>query len=79
LRRYISSSKISAISTEKLGKVFIPVPSLERQLEVANILDELDEKLVRLLEKLTSEKKARREQYIHYKQRVLTFQKIVAS
>src|SRR5215471_21055157 len=39
IRKYISSSKISAISTENLGKVRIPVPPIQVQREIVRVLD----------------------------------------
>lgn len=73
LRKYISSSKISAISTEKLGKVFIPVPSLKKQREVADALDALDALVSDMSIGLPGEINIRHQQYEYYRNRLLTF------
>jgi type I restriction enzyme S subunit len=76
LRKFISSSKISAISTEKLAKVFIPVPSLERQREIADILDAMDASLNSIVKCLPTEIKARRQQYEYYRNSLLSFREL---
>jgi type I restriction enzyme S subunit len=76
LRRYISSSKISAISTEKLGKVFIPVPSLEEQKVIADVLDSIDCLVSDLSVGLPGEITARRKQYEYFRGKLLTFKKL---
>jgi len=76
LRKFISSSKISAISTEKLGKVFIPVPNLERQKEIADILDKMDAHLNSIVKCLPTEIKARQQQYEYYRNKLLTFKEL---
>ena len=76
LRKYISSSKISAISTEKLGKVFIPVPSPEEQKEIADVLDSIDCLVSDLSVGLPGEIDARRQQYEYYRGKLLTFKEL---
>ena len=76
LRKYISSSKISAISTEKLGKVFIPVPSLEEQKVIANVLDSIDRLVSDLSFGLPGEINARRQQYEYFRGKLLTFKEL---
>ena len=76
LQKYISTSKISSISTEKLGKVFIPVPPLAKQQEIARQLDKFDD-LVSL--RISEEINARRKQYEYYRDKLLTFKKIEAT
>jgi type I restriction enzyme S subunit len=76
LRKYISSSKISAISTEKLGKVFIPVPSPEEQKAIADVLDSIDCLVSDLSVGLPGEIAARRQQYEYFRGKLLTFKKL---
>jgi len=76
LRKYISSSKISAISPEKLGKVFIPVPSAQEQKEIADILDSIDSLISDLTVGLPGEIAARRQQYEYYRRKLLTFKEL---
>jgi type I restriction enzyme S subunit len=75
LRKYISSSKISAISTEKLGKVFIPVPSIKVQLEIADALDAFDALVSDMSNGLPGEIKVRHQQFEYYRNRLLSFSK----
>jgi len=76
LRMFISSSKISAISTEKLGKVMIPVPALERQKQIANLLDGFDTVITNVSDGLPAEIKARHQQYEYYRNKLLTFKEL---
>ncbi len=76
IRKYISSSKISAISIEKLGKVFIPVPSTEEQKAIADALDSIDFLISDSNVGLPAEIAARRQQYEYYRNRLLTFEKL---
>lgn len=78
LRKYISSSKISAISTEKLGKVFIPVPSLKNQREVADVLDAFDALIMNISSGIPGEIRERRQQYEYYRNKLLTFKELEA-
>ena len=76
LRMFISSSKISAISTEKLGKVLIPVPTLKKQKEIANLLDSFDALITDVSRSLPAEILARRQQYEFFRNKLLTFKEL---
>lgn len=67
IRRHIATSKISAISTERLAGVRIPTPPLEVQREIVRILDTFSE----LEAGLEAELEARKVQYAHYRTIVL--------
>jgi type I restriction enzyme S subunit len=69
IRRYISSSKISAISPDNLGKVRIPIPPFEIQREIVKSLDAF----TKLEAELEAELEARRQQYKYYRDAILTF------
>ena len=62
IRRYISSAKISAVSTKNLGKIRIPTPPLEVQREIVKILDTF----TKLEAELEAELEARKKQYEYY-------------
>ncbi len=79
LRKYISSSKISSVSTEKLGKVCIPVPSLQRQREVAEVLDAFDSLISDTSNGLPAEINARRKQHEYYRNKLLAFKELEAA
>lgn len=72
-RRLISSSKISSISIENLGKVRVPVPPLAVQDEIVRTLDLFQALEAELEAQLEAELKARRIQYQHYWGRLLAF------
>lgn len=63
IRRYVSSSKISSVSTQDIGRVRIPVPPMVVQREIATILHKME-----LLNfELEAELAARKRQYDHYR------------
>lgn len=72
IRRHISSAKISAISTENLAKVRIPVPPLEVQREIVRVLDALSQLEAELEAQLEAELETRRRQYRYYRDALLT-------
>jgi len=69
IRRHISSSKVSAISTENLGKVRIPAPPIAVQQEIVKVLDMFS----KLEAELEAELKVRRQQYQYYRDALLGF------
>ncbi len=73
IRHRISSSKVSAISTENLGKVRIPAPPLEVQREIVKVLDIFTKLEMELEMELKAELEARRQQYKYYRDKLLTF------
>ncbi|WP_402843648.1 restriction endonuclease subunit S [Microbacterium sp. GXS0129] len=68
-RRYISGTKVRRVSGDSLAKIRIPVPPLEVQREIVRILDQFTQ----LEAELEAELEARRRQYEHYKDVLLTF------
>lgn len=69
LRKYVSSGKISSFSAKDLGKILIPIPSLQRQQEIVSILDTFES----LITNLKQEIEARKKQYEYYREKLLTF------
>jgi type I restriction enzyme S subunit len=67
--RYTSVSKLVRISGSNMAKIKMPVPPYEVQDEVVSVLDTFAE----LDEELEAELNARRKQYEHYRDRLLTF------
>ena len=63
--RHITGTKVRRISGNSLAKLRIPVPPLEVQREIVRILDNFTE--------LEAELEARRRQYAHYRDELLTF------
>ncbi len=70
---YITGTKVRRISGASLAKIRIPVPSLEEQTRIATILDRFDAMVNDISFGLPAEIKARRQQYEHYRNRLLTF------
>ena len=58
--------------------ILIPLPPLEDQMRIAETLDRLLAGSATLLGELTSEQMSRRQQYEHYRDRLLTFQEATA-
>ncbi|KAD3515019.1 restriction endonuclease subunit S [Arthrobacter yangruifuii] len=71
IRRNISSSKISAISTQNLARAVMPVPPLRVQQEIVRILDEFTQLETELKAELEAELEARRQQYEHHRTALL--------
>ena len=71
---YLTGTKVRRISSESLAKIRIPVPPLEEQERIVGILDKFDALVNDLSSGLPAEIKARRQQYEHYRDRLLTFQ-----
>lgn len=70
LRKYVSSGKISSFSAKDLAKIYIPIPSLQRQQEIVSILDTFES----LISNLKQEIEARKKQYEYYREHLLTFE-----
>lgn len=68
-----SGSAQSNLNLEKVGNLVIPVPPLEEQARIVAILDKFDALVNDLSSGLPAEIKARRQQYAHYRDRLLTF------
>lgn len=70
---HITGTKVRRISGERLAKIQIPVPPLEEQERIVAILDKFDALVNDLSSGLPAEIRARRQQYEHYRDRLLTF------
>jgi len=66
------------VSKSRLAKVLVPVPGLDEQRRIANILDKFDALVNDLSVGLPAELAARRTQYEYYRDRLLTFREAVA-
>ena len=69
----ITGAKVRRISGDNLAKIRIPVPSLAEQARIVAVLDKFDALVNDLGSGLPAEIKARRQQYEHYRDRLLTF------
>ena len=73
IKKYVSTGKICAISADGLSKAIIPIPSMEEQNRIADILDRFDALCNDLTSGLPAEIAARRKQYEYYRDKLLTF------
>lgn len=73
LKRNVRKASIPRLSRDTLECLKIPLPPLAVQQEIVRILDSFTELTAELNEKLTAELTARRKQYEHYRDELLTF------
>ena len=71
--KFVDRAKVKRLSAENLGKLTIPVPPLDEQERIVAILDKFDALVNDLADGLPAEIKARRQQYEHYRDRLLSF------
>ena len=71
--QYVARAKVKRMSGENLAKLHIPVPSVDEQERVVAALDAFEALMSDLSVGLPAELAARRKQYEHYRNRLLTF------
>lgn len=71
--QYVARAKIKRLSADGLGRILIPVLPREEQERVVDLLDRFESLVSDLSDGLPAELAARREQYGHYRDRLLTF------
>ena len=76
--KHVARAKVKRLSAESLAKITIPVPPLDEQARIVAILDKFDALVNDLSDGLPAELSARRKQYEHYRDRLLTFKEAVA-
>ena len=72
LRKYISGGAQPKLSQQSLNNIFVPVPPLEIQSRIVEVLD----KMTTLTAELEAELEARKQQYEYYRGKLLTFNEI---
>lgn len=75
IKKYVCEGKICSISSKSIGRSLIPVPSLQEQERIATILDRFESMTTALQSGLPAEIAARRQQYEHYRDKLLTFKR----
>lgn len=73
-RPFITGTKVRRVSGDNMSKIKIPVPPLEEQNRIVSILDKFDALVNDISSGLPAEITARRQQYEHYRNKLLTFQ-----
>lgn len=76
LNRYKTAGAQPGLAVGKLGEVMVPVPPIEEQQRIAGLLDKFDSLVNDLSIGLPAELNARRQQYEHYRDRLLAFQEV---
>jgi type I restriction enzyme S subunit len=71
--KHVTRAKMKRVSGESLARLRIPVPPLDEQERIVSILDEFAALVNDLSIDLPAELNARRHQYEHYRERLLTF------
>jgi type I restriction enzyme M protein len=71
--KFVARAKVKRLSGEDLAKLAIPVPPLDEQQRIVAILDQFDVLVNDLSIGLPGELQARRHQYQHYRDRLLSF------
>lgn len=69
----IAGGTVKSIPMAEMKKLLIPVPSLEEQTRIVNILNRFDKLCNDITEGLPAEIEARRKQYEYYRDKLLTF------
>lgn len=72
-RRLASESKLARVSGANLAKILAPVPPLEVQREIVRVLNGYSDLQKQLQEELEAELVARRKQFVHYRDSLLSF------
>ena len=70
-------SSFASVDMAKFKKLKIPVPSLAEQERIVEILDKFDSLINDISEGLPAEINARKQQYEHYRNKLLTFDEVI--
>lgn len=74
-KKYARGVKVIDIKVADLQKITLPIPSLEEQNRIVSILDRFESLTTSLQSGLPAEITARRQQYEHYRDKLLTFKR----
>lgn len=78
-RSFVSQGKVKRLSAKGLAAVKLPLPGLSEQRRIADLLDHFDALVNDITSGLPAEIAARRAQYEHYRDRLLSFPEKAAS
>jgi len=71
--KYVARTKVNTLLIDGFSKIRIPVPTYEEQERIVSILEKFDSLVNDLGSGLPAEIKARRQQYVYYRDRLLSF------
>jgi type I restriction enzyme S subunit len=77
--RFAKGVKVKDISSAAMAKIGVPVPQLSMQVQIGKTLLALDTLIIDSPASIKSEITARRQQYEHYRNKLLTFKELKAS
>ncbi len=72
--RHVSRAKVKRLSASGLGQVTVPIPPLATQRRIVAQLNQFDALVNDISVGLPAELAARRKQYEHYRDKLLTFE-----
>ena len=75
-RKLATGTKVMDVTATKLEEILIPLPSLEEQQRIVDILDRFDKLCNDISEGLPAEIEARQKQYEYYREKLLSFKKL---
>ncbi|WP_448820528.1 restriction endonuclease subunit S [Cetobacterium sp.] len=75
-RLFITGTKVRRVNVSALEKILIPLPPLEEQERIVDILDRFDTLVNDIKTGLPAEIEARQKQYEYYRDKLLTFKKL---
>lgn len=75
-RKLATGTKVMDITATKLEEILIPLPPLEEQQRIVDILDRFDKLCNDISEGLPAEIEARQKQYEYYREKLLNFKKL---
>ena len=75
-RKLATGTKVMDVTATKLEEILIPLPPLEEQQRIVDILDRFDKLCNDISEGLPAEIEARQKQYEYYREKLLTFKKL---
>ncbi len=75
VRKFAGIGSVPNISQKALAGILVPIPSEDEQERIANILDRFESLTTSLTAGLPAEIAARRQQYEHYRDKLLTFKR----
>ena len=76
--RNVGTSSVSNLNSETVKSIVVPVPPIEEQKRIVDILDKFETLVNSLSDGLPAELSARRKQYEYYRDKLLTFEEAVA-
>ena len=75
-RKLAHGVKVIEVAPKKLNDIIVPLPTIEKQNELVEVLDKFDKLIESIEEGIPAEIDARQKQYEYYRSKLLTFKEI---